>query len=110
MRKLALTHAFFPHFQIESYIPQLFTRKFSPREPKCLNRVAVRDSDGLTTREIAPIGAISRLCQNHNGPHNETLCRLSPARNPYLAPGYFSQLQATDLHAHGSWNTAEILP
>ena len=36
-------------------MPQLFTRKFSPREPKCLNGVAVADWDGLTTGEIAPI-------------------------------------------------------
>ena len=50
------------HFQNESYIPQLFARKFSPREPKCLNGVAVGDWDGLTTREIAPVGAISLLC------------------------------------------------
>ena len=32
--------------QNESYTPQLFTRKFSPREPKCLNRVAVEDTHG----------------------------------------------------------------
>ena len=50
------------YFQNESYIPQLFTRKFLPREPKCINGVAVGNSDGLTTREIAPIGATSRLC------------------------------------------------
>ena len=54
-----LMHAFFFHFQNESYIPQLFTRKFSPRELKCLNVVPVGDWDGLTTRERAPIGAIS---------------------------------------------------
>ena len=37
------------YFQNESYIPQLFTRKFSRREPKCLNGVAVevRDSPFL---------------------------------------------------------------
>ena len=34
------------HFQNESHIPQLFIRKFSPREPKCPNGVAVRDWDG----------------------------------------------------------------
>ena len=49
----------FFHFQNESYIPQLFTRKFSPGEPKSLNVVAVGDQDGLTTHEIAPVGAIS---------------------------------------------------
>ena len=54
---------FFLHFQNESYIPQLFTRKFLSREPKCLNGVVVGDWDALTTREIAPIGAISRLCR-----------------------------------------------
>ena len=27
------------HFQNKSYIPQLFARKFSPREPKCPNGV-----------------------------------------------------------------------
>ena len=31
------------HFQNESYIPQLFTRKFSSGEPKCPNGVVVRD-------------------------------------------------------------------
>ena len=62
-----LKHIIFFHFQNESYIPQLFSGKFSPREPKCLNGVAVGDWDGLTTREIAPIGAISRLCHvRHN--------------------------------------------
>ena len=63
------------HFQNKSYIPQLFTRKFSPREPKCPNGVAVRDWDGqfifrtkhtdikvVTTQKIAPIGAILLLC------------------------------------------------
>ena len=30
------------HFQNESYVPQLFTRKFSPKEPKCVNGLAVR--------------------------------------------------------------------
>ena len=30
------------HFQNESYVPQLFTRKFSPKEPKCFNGLAVR--------------------------------------------------------------------
>ena len=34
------------HFQNESYITQLFTGQFSPREPKCPNGVAVRDGDG----------------------------------------------------------------
>ena len=34
---------FFFHFQNKSYIPQLFTRKFSPREPKCRNGVVVGD-------------------------------------------------------------------
>ena len=34
-----------PYFQNESYIPQLFTRKFSPRETKCLKGVAVGDQD-----------------------------------------------------------------
>ena len=34
------------HFQNESYIPQLFAGKFSPRQPKCLNGVAVGDWDG----------------------------------------------------------------
>ena len=34
-------------FQNESYIPQLFyTRKFSPRELKCLKGVIVRNWDG----------------------------------------------------------------
>ena len=44
LKKLLRMHL--SHFQNESYIPQLFTRKFSPREPKCLNGVAVGDSDG----------------------------------------------------------------
>ena len=34
------------HFQNESYIPQLFTRKFSSGEPKCPNGVVVRDWNG----------------------------------------------------------------
>ena len=51
-----LMYVFFFHFQNKSYTPQLFTRKFSPRESKCINRVAVGDWDGLTTHEIAPIG------------------------------------------------------
>ena len=34
-----------PYFQNESYIPQLFKRKFSPRETKCLKGVADRDQD-----------------------------------------------------------------
>ena len=34
------------HFQNESYIPQLFTGKFSSGEPKCPNGVVVRDWDG----------------------------------------------------------------
>ena len=46
------------------YIPQLFTAKFSPREPKCVNGVGIGDWDGLTASEIAPNGALSRLCQN----------------------------------------------
>ena len=57
-----LTYAFFFHFQNDSYIPQLFIRKFPPRELKCLNAVTVGDWDGLTAREITPYGAISRLC------------------------------------------------
>ena len=36
-----------PYFQNESYISQLFTRKFSPKkkETKCLKGVAVGDQD-----------------------------------------------------------------
>ena len=48
------------YFQNEPYIPQLFIRKFSPREPKCLNGVAVADWDGQScekaAREIAQLG------------------------------------------------------
>ena len=36
----------YEYFENESYIPQSFTRKFSPREPKCLKEVVVRDWDG----------------------------------------------------------------
>ena len=38
-----LTHVFFKSFseQIIQYIPQLFTRKLSLREPKCPNGVVV---------------------------------------------------------------------
>ena len=43
-------------------IPQLFTGKFSPREPKCPNEVAPGDRDSSTcektTWKIAPIGTI----------------------------------------------------
>ena len=50
------------YFQNESYIPQLFTRKFSPREPKCLNglvvwHIEIASTREKTIREIAPIGA-----------------------------------------------------
>ena len=44
--EILLRMRFSSQFQNESYIPQLFTRKFSPREPKCLNGVEFRDSDG----------------------------------------------------------------
>ena len=61
-------HAFLSRSIFRTIIHTTTARKFSPREPKCLNGVAVGDWDRLTTREIAPIGAISRLCQNlHRG-------------------------------------------
>ena len=41
---------------------QLFTGKFSAREPKCLTGVAVGDRDSQNSREIAPIGAIVLFC------------------------------------------------
>ena len=75
-------------FLDESYIPQLFTKKFSPREPKYLNGVAVMDWDGLTAREIAPIGAISRLCQQLNQSGSCSRCggqRCGPCKIGILA-------------------------
>ena len=55
------------YLQNESYtVQQLFTRKFSAREPKCLTGVAVGigivSTCEKTTSEIAPIGAIVLFC------------------------------------------------
>ena len=64
------------HFQNESYIPQLFTRKFSPRETKCLKGVAVGDQDS------------QYLWQNHseNSPNMDylTIVPLKVVMNPFL--------------------------
>ena len=75
----ALDNRFYIKFmQLE--IGLLFTRKFAPGEPKCLNGVVVEDWNGLTTREIAPIGAISRLCPKYYGGYS-ILRKLSPMKN-----------------------------
>ena len=39
------------YFQKESYIPQLFTRNLSPREPKSLSGVVDSDWDGQYLQE-----------------------------------------------------------
>ena len=55
------------HFQNESYVPQLFTGKFSPEEPKCVNGLVVRIGMASvfekTTWKMALIGAILRYGQ-----------------------------------------------
>ena len=47
-----------------SYIPQLFIRKFSPREPKCLNGVAVgEDRDGQGSSHLGARSKFGGGCQ-----------------------------------------------
>ena len=55
------------YFHNESYISQLFTRKFSPRQPKCLNGVVVGDWDGPFQNESYIYQSL--LNYSENGPN-----------------------------------------